>query len=195
MNEMPGLTWYQFDTTELSNPSGERHIEGGAFAFERAIASGTCASGMAFPQITMEVPGYADHYVSRPVAVIFRLSTIASGSGIADMRFYLTEDAALSGDGNEPKAFVQIAVSGQWLPNCTMPSGANDKMYKNVIPAVANVSGQAGQFAIEGTNDNFVSQYIYMNVVVPSRYPVGDYGICGSGQLRFCLLYDYQSII
>ena len=195
MNEMPGLTWYQFDTIELSNPSGERHIEGGSFAFEKAVASGTCASGMSLPELIIEIPGYQDNYVSRPIAMICRLSTIEAGSGISGLKFYLTEDSALDGDGTEPKAFIQMAVSGQWLPNCTMPSGANDRMHKNAFPLVANVSGQAGQFEINGVTDYEVSQYIYLNVVIPSRSPIGDYGICGSGQLRFCLLYDYAQII
>lgn len=195
MNEHPNLVWYQFDTTEVADPSGSRHIEGGSFAFQKVVSSGICVSGLAFPTVTIDLSaGVQDSYISRPVALIFRLNSVTSGSGINDFRFYLSKDTALRGDNNQPFAFVQMTASGIWQPNCSLPSGVGTKFNLNEIPASPNVLRQDGKLFINGTGDSQVSQYIYINVVVPSRYPLGTYGICGSGDLEFALKYKMGDV-
>lgn len=88
-----------------------------------------------------------------------------------------------------------MAVSGIWQPNCSLPSGIGTRMTAGEIPAFANVLRQDNKIFIEGIGDLEVSQYIYLNIVVPSIYSLGDFGICGSGNLRFSLLYNYSEII
>lgn len=194
MNEIPELRIYQFHTTEFSDPSGERHIPGGAFAFDKVVSSGTCVSGIDFGEISLVVGGSQTHYVSTPIALVFHLDSISRGSGVDSLRFYLAEDSALDGDGSEPKPFVQMSVNSNWQSYITMPSGTGTKMITNNIPSLANVRRQNGALNIEGITDEWVSQYVYLNLVVPSHYLVGDYGICGSGSLRFAVLYNYYEI-
>lgn len=193
LNAIP-ITWYSFDTSEISDPSGERHINGGAFAFEKVVGSGVCVSGLQFPEIEADLTNPQDNYTSRPVALIFRLDDISVGSGINSFRFFLYKDSALKGEGIMPDAFVQVNTSGIWQPNCTMPSGAGTRLTLGDEPSFANVLRQDGKNWIDSTSDSDVSQYIYINVVVPSIYPIGDFGICGSGELSFGLKYDYAEI-
>jgi len=194
VNEIPELKWYQFHTDEFSDPSGERHIVGGAFAFDKVVASGTCVSGIDFGDISLVVGGSQTHYVSTPIALVFHLNSVVRGSGVDGLRFYLADDTALDGNGSEPKPFVQMFVSSTWQPFLTMPSGTGDKMVPDVVPFLSNVKRQDGLNYIEGITDEWVSQYIYMNIVVPSHYLVGDYGVCGSGSLRFAVAYNYYEI-
>ena len=190
----PNLVWYQFDTTEIADPSGSRHTTN-AFAFQKVVGSGVCVSGLAFPTITMDLSeGYKDNYVSIPVALIFRLNSVADGSGINDFRFYLSKDSALDNDNNEPKPYVQMQVSGTWQPNAALPSGAGDKMVLNNIPISPNVFRQDGKLFIDGVGDADVSAYILMNVIIPNRQELGQFGICGSGNLEFALKYGTGDI-
>jgi len=193
LDAIPQLTFYQFDTTE-SSPSGQRHVKGGSFAFEKVLSSGICVSGLQFPDVVLDLSNPVESYASTPVAIIFRIDDISVGSGIDNFRFYLSKDSALNGYGNEPRAFIQMAVSGIWQQNCVLPSGAGEKLVADTIPTYPNVFRQDGKVFIDGIGDSSVSQYIYLNVIVPSGFPLGDVGICGSGNLEFCLLYDYAEI-
>jgi len=189
MNEHHGLEWIQFDTTEIADPSGARNGTS-AFAFQKIVGSGICVSGLVFPTITINLSeGYKDGHASTPVALIFRLNDISSGSGINDFHFYLSEDSALRGDNNQPFAFVQYATSGIWQPNGALPSGVGTKLTLNNITTSPNVFRQDGALFMNGIGDSDVSQYIYLNVVVPDRQTLGTYGICGSGSLSFTLKY------
>jgi hypothetical protein len=191
MNEHPNLVWYAYDTTEIADPSGARHLVDGSFAFVKVLGSGVCVSGLAFPTITLDLSeGYKDNYVSIPVAIIFRLNSVTDGSGINDFRFYLSKDSALDNDNNEPKPYVQMQASGTWQPNAVLPSGAGDRMVLNNIPISPNVLSQDGKLFIHGTGDADVSQYIFLNIVVPNRQELGIFGICGSGNLEFALKYS-----
>ena len=116
-------------------------------------------------------------------------------SGIDKIRMYLSDDSAFTHNGDMPKPFLQYAVSGVWCYNCALPSGEGTQMVLNDIPANANVFRQDGKVFIHGVGDLDVSQYIYMNVIMPDHYPLHDYGVCGSGNLKICFLYDYADII
>jgi hypothetical protein len=194
VNEIPWLRWYQFHVDEFSDPSGERHIPGGAFAYDKTVGSGTCVSGISFPEITIKVGSNKDNYASTPIALVFHLSNIDSGSGVGGLRFYLDQGSALDGDGMPPKAFIQMIVSGQWQPFLTMPSGYGTPLVPGVVPELSNVFRQNGGNTLENITDDWVSQYVYLNVVIPNHFPLGTYGICGSGSLRFAVLYDYFNL-
>lgn len=194
VNDIPELSWYQYDTSELSDPSGERNIAGGAFAFHKIVSSGICTSGIEFGDVVFDLTTPSVEYVSTPIALLFRMDSIARGSGIDDFKFYLADDSALNGYGIQPRAFVQMTHSGIWQPNCTLPSGAGTKM-EVAVPETINVYRQDGYLAyLNGIGDLDVSEYIYMNVVVPQNFPMGIAGICGSGNLTFCLKYQYGDL-
>ena len=190
MNEHPGLEWIQYDTTEIADPSGSRHLGAAAFAFQKVVGSGICVSGLVFPTVTIDLSdGYKDAHVSVPIALIFRLNSVADGSGISDFYFYLSKNSALNNDGNEPKPYVQMVTSGIWQPNGVLPSGVGTKMTLNNMTASPNVFRQDGKLFIDGTGDSDVSEYILMNIVCPDRQSLGTFGICGSGNLEFTLKY------
>lgn len=196
INQIPYLQFYSFDTTEISDPSGERNGVGKAFAFDRVLSSGICSSGLIFPDIEVDLTTPSDHYVSTPVAIIFRLDNVTTlGSGIDKFRLYLADDSAFDYTGSQPKPFLQLNVSGIWQPNCQMGSGIGTRMYPGVIPESPNMFRQDSKIWIDGVGDLDVSTYAYLNVVYPDYYPLGQYGVCGSGNIRIALKYDYASIL
>ena len=194
MNQHPNLIWYQYDTSEIADPSGARDGTT-AFAFQKVVGSGVCVSGLSFPTVTLNLSeGYKDGHVSVPTALLFRLNSVTDGSGINDFHFYMSENSALNNDGNEPKPFIQMTNSGIWQPNCVMPSGTGTKLTLNNITTSPNVFRQDGKLFIDGIGDLDASQYIYLNVVVPDRQELGTFGICGSGNLSFTLKYTMGDV-
>jgi hypothetical protein len=194
----PDIHIYQFDTSEIASPSGNRHIEDGSFAFVRRVGldcltySGAGTSGtLGFGEINVDLTNPKSHSESDVIALVFRLAS--SGVGISDMRLYLTDNTALTepaADVGVPSAFVQMATSGNiWAHNPLLPSGAGTQLTTS-IPST-NIRRQDGKIYLTGLQDRDVSEFVYMNLVVPIGFPVGIFGVCGSGLLRFNLLFDY----
>jgi hypothetical protein len=50
---------------------------------------------------------------------------------------------------------------------------------------------QDGSASLVGEDDINSSQFVYLNLILPFGFPVGNFGICGSGNLRFGLIFDY----
>lgn len=204
----PIIHFFEFDTREVANPSGSRHVVNGSFAFKSVLASGCStyttrglptSSGVAssgtlfFPGTKFNLADVTrDYLASTPVAVLVHLGS--SGVAISNMRFHLREDTAITipaqSVGLDP-GFVQYTTSGIWQPNCVLPSGAGTRLQKTRSPLTANLFRQDGHFGLLGEDDRNVSQYIYMNLILPVGFPLGAYGICGSGSLRFGLSFDY----
>ena len=204
----PIIQFFEFNTREVASPSGYRYLVNGSFAFNSVLASGCskyttrglpASSGVATSG-TLYFPGTKfdltdndkDYLASRPVAVVVHLAS--SGVGIGNLRFFMSEDTAITIPAQSvglPPGFVQYAVSGIWQPNCVLPSGAGTRLARGDIPSFPNVSRQDGVPVLVGEDDRNVSQYIYMNLILPVGFPLGTYGICGSGNLRFGLAYDY----
>jgi len=193
----PVIEIFEFDTTQVASPIGNRHIEGGSFAFKQRVAlgysqySGPGTSGnLIFQDIKFNVAAPVSHIASRVSAIIIRMAT--SGSQISEMKLYLSNGSALSGsrDVGLDAAIMQYAVSGVWQPNSVLPSGITNQL-PYLVPASPNVFRQDGANVIDGNQDIDVSQFIYMNLIVPQGFPLGSYGIIGSGLLRPALIFDY----
>lgn len=194
----PDIHVYQFDTSEISDPSGSRHIEGGSFAFVQrvglncSIYSGPGTSGtLDFGPIRIDPNNYPDYVNTEVIALVFRVAT--SGTGVSNMRLYLTDRTALTLPAayvGRPPGFVQIASSGIWQPNSVLPSGAGTTLGVTV-PSIHNIKRQDGKTYMAASEDQDVSEYVYMNVVLPNSFPLGAFGVCGSGLLRFGLVFDY----
>lgn len=197
MISFPALVFYEFETDEIASPVFTRHIEGGSFAFKQRLAlgcqqySGLGTSGtLIFEDIEFDSTLNQSHVESKVTAVIVRLA--ASGSVVSNMRLFLHNDSALQAapdQGLDP-AFVQIATSGIWQPNPLLPSGQGERL-STTPPGTANVFRQDGTLAIFAEQDSDVSQFIYMNIVVPNGHPLGNFGACGSGLLTFALTFDF----
>lgn len=202
--EPPIIKIYEFDTTELASPAPMRPVIAGSFAFESVVGSGCGPFNILSPNTTsgalnfkgtkfnlIDNPLAQSHLASTPSALVIVLQS--SGVAISNIKIHLTEDQALNRpalDRGLDPAFVQYTVSGIWQPNCVLPSGAGTKMSKS-IPLLANVMRQDGHFGLLGEDDRNVSQFIYINIVIPWGFPFDTFGICGSGFLRFGISYDY----
>lgn len=194
----PDIHIDQYDTSEIASPSGQRHIEGGSFAFRRRVSLGCLTYGavgtsgsMQFSDVKINVASPQSEYASKVTALVFRLAS--SGVGISNMRLYLSDNDALTqpaADVGAPPAFVQGTSSGTWQPNALLPSGAGVILGTSPASALA-VLRQDGEGYLTGAQDRDVSQFVYLNLIVPVDFPRGNFGVCGSGLLRFNFIFDY----
>jgi hypothetical protein len=199
----PAIRVFQWDTTELASPVGNRTVPGGEFAFVRIVSSGCSTSSpnspattsgvLNFPGVVYDLtePTFPSEVASTPVAITFNLA--ASGTAISDMRLYLSDDSAFQGSADEglERAFMQYAPSGSlWLGGLSLPSGSVERI-PQTVPGSPNVYRQDGGNALVGQDDQNSSEFIYLNVVVPLGTPFGQYGVCGSGLLRLSLIFNY----
>jgi hypothetical protein len=118
-----------------------------------------------------------------------------AGSGISDLKLYLAEDTGLTIPSNsvgQDPAFLQFAVSGAWAPGITLASGQAQRLTTS-IPDNQNVFRQDGKGVLVANDDQNASQFIYLNLVVPWGFPLGEYGVCGSGTVRLGLLFNFYN--
>jgi hypothetical protein len=199
----PFFKIFEWDTAELSNPSGFRHLVGGTFAFRSVISEGCSeyspnnaanSSGILNFQNTKfdlsdAVPSHLESKVS---ALTLHLMT--SGIAVGNIRMFLVNDSGLRATesvGQDP-AFIQFTTSGIWQPNGVLPSGVGTRL-STTVPEFASVRRQDGYGLIRGENDRNASEFIYMNVVIPWGHPLGTYGACGSGVIKVAFTFDYHS--
>lgn len=203
--DFPVIRVFAWDVAEIASPVGNRHIPGGSFAFKYIVASGCRTADASNPGTTSGTLLFEDvrfdltqgslpsHVASKPAVITFNLA--ASGTAISDMRLFLTDDSALRAsvdEGLDP-AIVQFAPSGSnWRYNLEMPSGIFTRL-TTTIPTFQNVFRQDGVNGMLSENDSDSSEFIYLNVIIPLGHPLGSYGVCGSGLLRFGLVFNYYS--
>jgi len=201
----PEVRIFEYDTAEIADPSGTRHIPGGSFAFKQRVSlgcmtadpanPGTTSGTIVFEGLKFEiVNGVApDNDASKVTALTIGVGGI--GSGISDLKLYLAEDTGLTIPANsvgQDPAFLQFAVSGTWQPNPVWPSGITDRL-TTTIPTNPNVFRQDGANVLISNDDQNASQFIYLNLVVPWGFPLGEYGVCGSGLVRLGLLFNFYN--
>lgn len=201
--DFPVIRVFEWNTSEIASPVGNRTLPGGAFAFKKIVSSGcqtadpnnaSATSGVLMFENTkfdLTSTPFQSELVSKVTAITFNLA--ASGTAISDLRLYLVDDSAFqaSQDQGLDRAFMQYAPSGsQWLPNLTLPSGSVEKI-PFTVPANQNVFRQDGANALVGEDDQNSSEFVYLNIVVPLGTPFGSFGVCGSGILRLGLVFNY----
>jgi len=200
---IPIIQFIEFDTSEVANPSGNRHIIGGSQAFEQVIGSGCGQFSISLPlsssgalnfentKFNLLDSNVTDHAVSKVQCFAIRLAS--SGIAISNLKFYLTDDTVLTRpalDRGIQPGFIQYTVSGQWSPNPILPSGAGT-ILSTSIPLSLNINRADGIGGLLAEDDINTSQYVYLNAVIPWGFPFKDYGACGSGILKFALSFDY----
>ncbi len=202
--DFPIIRVFAWDVDEIASPAGNRNLPGGSFAFKYIVASGcimadpnqpTTSGTLLFEEVRFDLSQgtLPSHTVSKPAAITFNLG--ASGTAISDMRLFLTDDSALRASVNEglDPGFMQYAPSGSnWRFNLEMPSGIFSRLTTS-IPTFQNVFRQDGNNALLAEDDSNSSEFIYLNIVIPLGHPLGTYGVCGSGLLRFGLVFNYYS--
>jgi len=201
----PIIRVFEWDTSEIASPVGQRHLAGGSFAFKQIVSSGCSTSDPNNPGSTSGVllfedvrfdltdPPLPSHVVSKVTAITFNLA--ASGTAISDLRLYLVNDSAFQGSQDQglDRSFMQYAPSGSlWIPNIVLPSGSVARI-PTVVPTIPNVRRQDGGIALVGQDDGNSSEFIYLNIVVPLGTPLRSFGVCGSGLLRLGLLFNFWS--
>jgi len=194
---LPIIEFFEFNTSEIANPAGTRHIPGGSFAFKQRLSTGckkstgnTSSGTLVFENLNFNAASPTSHLESKVTAVVVRTAT--SGVAISNLRLFLGNSSALNYpiDQGLDSAFIQIAPSGTWQPNCVLPSGQGTRL--SAIPGLLpNIKRQDGDNALIANDDANVSQYIYMNLVIPYGGAFGQFGACGSGQLQIKLLADF----
>lgn len=203
-NVFPLIRVFAWDTAEIASPVGLRNLAGGSFAFKYMVASGcrtadplnpsTTSGTLLFEGTKLDLTSTAPPNVaSKPACITFNLAT--SGVDVFDMGLFLIDDTALkpglwNGCG---KGIVQYAPSGSlWKYNLAMPSGHYPRL-TTTIPDTRNVLRQDGATGLIAEDDGNSSEFVYLNVILPYGFPLGEYGVCGSGLLRFGLVFSYSS--
>lgn len=203
--QIPIIRFFEWDIDDPASPVGRRNIPGG-LGFRQIIASGCQTSdplnlsttsgtmifrGTKFTVFNNDPPS---HLVSK--TSVFTVNLRSSGVGIGNMKLFLRDDSGLraSVDQGLDPAIVQMAVSGIWTPGFTMASGTESSL-GTTVPSFPNVHRQDGAASLEGENDFNSSEFVYLNLIIPYGTPLGSYGVCGSGALRFGLAFDYFPIV
>jgi len=201
--DFPFIRVFAWDTSEIASPVGNRTTPGGTFAFKNIVSSGCSTANPNSPATTSGVLMFEktqfdltntplpSHIESKVAAITFNVAT--SGTAISDLRLFVSDDSAFQGSADQglDRAFVQFAASGSfWAYSSEMPSGAVDRL-PLVVPAIANVLRQDGTAGLVGETDINSSEFVYLNLVIPLGTPLGSYGVCGSGLLRFGLTFNY----
>jgi hypothetical protein len=199
----PVIRVFSWDTDEIASPVGNRTVPGGSFAFKNIVSSG-CAtfdpnnpastSGILMfeeTQFDLTNPPLPSHLESKVAAITFNVAN--SGTAISDLRLFVVDDSAFQGSADQglDRAFVQFATSGSfWAYQGIMPSGAVDRL-SFIVPTLQNVFRQDGKPGLVGQDDGNSSEFVYLNIVIPLGTPLGQYGVCGSGLLRFGLVFNF----
>ena len=199
----PVIRVFAWNTDEIASPVGSRTVPGGSFAFMNIVSSGcatfdagqpaTTSGVLSFEGTTFDLssPPLRSHVESKVAAITFNVAN--SGTAISDLRLFVADDSAFQGSSDQglDRAFVQFAASGSfWAYDSSMPSGAVDRL-PLAVPAFQNVFRQDGKPGLVGQDDLNSSEFVYLNVVIPLGSPLGSYGVCGSGLLRFGLVFNY----
>lgn len=201
----PLIRVFAWDVGEIASPVGNRTNPGGAFAFKYMVASGCKTAdplnpattsgtllfdGTKFDLTNLPLPS---HLASSPECLTFNIAN--SGVGVSDMKLFLIDDSALKAGvwHNAGSGLVQIRQgSNIWQHNLIMPSGSNPVLTTS-IPSTPNIRRQDGTAGLVGQDDLNSSEFIYLNLILPLGFPLGGFGVCGSGLLRFGLIFNYFS--
>jgi hypothetical protein len=200
----PLLRIFAWDVAEIASPVGNRTVPGGSFAFKYMVASGcqtanpmnpaTTSGTMIFEGTKFDITDInpPSHLESKPMCITVNIEN--SGVGVSELSLFLIDDSALKpGIWNHVgPAFIQVSPSGNnWMYNLAMPSGAFSRL--TTLAPGTTISRQDGTSALAGQDDLNSSEFVYLNLILPLGFPLGNFGVCGSGLLRFGLTFSYWS--
>ena len=188
----PEIQFSSWDNTELADPIGTRHLVSGAFAYDKLVGKG-CDLAMAFNGLRLNA-GENEPFVGSDVAVI-NISVPnmgelqASGlTNVSNMRLWIPAGSGSIID--TPGSHLEFFTSGVWVPNVDFPSGHGQEFLRTT-PTQFNVRQIDGRAELISFNDEEVSEYVYMRMFLDDRFPLGTFGLCGSGTLRSRLTFDF----
>lgn len=188
----PTIQFSSWDNSELADPVGTRHQVSGAFAYDKLIGVG-CTLAMSFNNLVLNA-GENEPYASSDVAVVnVSIPNFGSlqASGLSTVyNFRLWVPTGSGSVIDTPGSHLEFFTSGVWVPNVDFPSG-HGQTFSRTLPSQFNLRRYDGNAEITSYSDTQVSEYIYMRLFLDERFPVGTFGVCGSGLLRPRLTYDF----
>lgn len=181
-----------WNNAELADPVGTRHLVSGAFAYDKLVGIG-CSLSMAFNNLRLDTT-LGQPFIGSDVAVInFSVSNMAElkASGLStvyNMRLWIPAGSGSVID--TPGSHLEFFTSSVWVPNIAFPSGAGQPFLRT-LPTQFNVRQHAGRNELIDYTDDETSEYVYMKMFLDERFPLGTFGVCGSGSLRPRLTFDF----
>jgi len=188
----PVLQFSSWDNSEFADPVGTRHLVSGAFAYDKLVGIG-CDFAMAFNNLQLNA-GENQPFVGSNVAVInFSVPNMgelqASGlTAVSNFRLWIPAGSGSIID--TPGAHLEFFTSGVWSPNVDFPSG-HGQPFLRTLPTQFNVRQIDGRAELTSYTDVEVSEWIYIKMFLDERFPLGTFGVCGSGSLRPRLTFDF----
>jgi len=123
-----------------------------------------------------------------PEVCWFRVKDMQGNTSISNMKFFLSQNSALEGTGNE----YYLDITNMWTQNKTVSevSSGNPGICPQSVPQ-SNLQKINGG-AITGTGHTDTSQYIYLALNINMSEPVGaQKGL--NGGFKFCCKFDYSA--
>ena len=188
----PVIQFSTWDNSELADPAGARHLVSGSFAYDKLVGLG-CGLSMAFNNLQLDA-GVSEPFVGSDVAVMnISVSNMgelqASGlSAVYNMKLWIPAGSGSIID--TPGSHLEFFTSGLWVPNVDFPSG-HGQSFLRTLPTQFNVRQHDGRAELTSYSDEETSDYIYMRMFLDSDFPLGTFGVCGSGILRPRLTFDF----
>ncbi len=188
----PTIQFSSWDNTELADPIGTRHLVSGAFAYDKLLGKG-CDLAMAFNGLRLNA-GENEPFVGSDVAVInmsvSNMGELQSSGLLAIYNMRLFIPAGSGSIIDTPGSHLEFFTSGVWVPNVDFPSGHGQEFLRT-LPTQFNVRQVDGRAELISFSDTEVTEYVYMRMFLDERFPLGTFGLCGSGTLRPRLTFDF----
>lgn len=188
----PDLQFSSWRNSELADPIGTRHLVSGAFAYDKLLGRG-CINALTFNSLQLDASSNQP-FVGSDIAV-FNVSVPnfgelqASGlEAVYNMRLWIPAGSGTVLD--LPGSHLEFQTSGAWVPNLNLPSGAGQE-FLDELPSQFNLQRFDGRGELLSFNDENVSEFVYMRLFLDADFPLGDFGVCGSGLLRIRLTFDF----
>lgn len=189
---IPQIQFSSWDNSELSDPVGTRHQVSGSFAYDKLVGVG-CTLAMSFNNLVLNA-GENEPYASSDVAVVNvsipNFGTLQNSGLSTVYNFRLWVPTGSGSIIDTPGSHLEFFTSGVWVPNVDFPSG-HGQQFMRTLPTQFNLRRIDGNAELISYNDSQVSEYIYMRLFLDARFPLGTYGVCGSGLLRPRLTFDF----
>lgn len=161
------------------NPSGGRHLAGGSGFIKVVDTSSTGVLDFG------DVDTTNGSNISSTRMVVFRVSDFGDASGVFNAKVFLTNiNAWGAGTYRFLRRTEKHFASGIALT-------AADDDVPTVQANAFNLLPTSGTNYTQ-TNDDGVSEYLYLAVLVDTDVPVGTYGGPGLGSWRYRIVYDYS---
>jgi hypothetical protein len=176
------------------DPSGSRHLTSHA-TYLRCVASGTAAASLTYPALDYYSANLGTSSGITPTrCLVFRIDNFElATSRIHDIKLWSSD---LSDFIFPQYSKVVWETAEQWTQNKSLPVNHlldSTKWLPDSLPDAQNLYRQNGPRTIFNTNDDHVSEYIYLAVACSGTTPLGEYGSTtqvGGFKLRCTFSYD-----